>query len=82
MSTEFHAALPKAHGERGRAAMRRLYARIAPAFASQSGEMTALFGELSAGVRKSEKVTLRYPIMPIADGIGSRLIHVDCGQLG
>jgi len=38
--------------------------------------------ELSAGVRKSEKVTLRYPIMPIADGIGSRLIHVDCGQLG
>ena len=38
--------------------------------------------ELSAGVRKSEKVTLRYPIMPIADGIGSRLIHVDCGPVG
>ncbi|HEY2465502.1 MAG TPA: DUF3696 domain-containing protein, partial [Steroidobacteraceae bacterium] len=26
--------------------------------------------ELSAGVRRSEKVSLRYPILPIADGIG------------
>ena len=38
--------------------------------------------ELSARVRKSEKVSLYYPIMPIAHGIGSRLIHVDRGQLG
>jgi hypothetical protein len=27
-------------------------------------------GELSAGVRKSEKVSLRDPIMPIDDGFG------------
>jgi len=26
------------------------------------------FGELSAGVRKSETVTLRDPIMPVTDG--------------
>ena len=38
--------------------------------------------ELSAGVRKSEKVSLRYPIMPIANGIGGGLIRVDRGQLG
>jgi len=41
----------------------------------------ALQRELSAGVRKSEKVLLCYPIMPIADGIGSRLI-VNRGHLG
>jgi hypothetical protein len=40
-------------GERGRAAMRRLYARIAPAFASQSGEMTALFGRAEIARRLS-----------------------------
>jgi hypothetical protein len=38
--------------------------------------------ELSTGVRKSEKVSLCYPIMPIADGIDGRLMHVDRGQLG
>src|SRR5208283_4779532 len=31
-------------GERGRVGMRRLYARMAPVFALQSGEMVALFG--------------------------------------
>jgi hypothetical protein len=28
------------------------------------------FHELSAGARKSETVSLRYPIMPVGDGIG------------
>jgi hypothetical protein len=59
--------------------MKKLEALIGPDAIDRVVEM---LGELSAGVRKSEKVTLRYPIMPIADGIGSRLIHVDCGQLG
>jgi hypothetical protein len=30
-----------------------------------------LFRELSVGMRKSEAVTLRHPVMPIADGFGS-----------
>jgi hypothetical protein len=29
------------------------------------------YGELSVGMRKSEAVTLRHPVMPIADGFGS-----------
>jgi hypothetical protein len=40
-------------GERGRSGMRRLYGHMAPAFASQSPEMLALFGRAELGRRLS-----------------------------
>jgi hypothetical protein len=52
------------------------------AYLARRGSSDATHRELSAGVRKSEKASLCHPIMPIANGIGSGLIHIDHSQLG
>src|SRR5512143_3318549 len=42
----------------------------------------ALFRELSGGVRKSQTVTLRHPVQPVADGLVAGLIQVYGLELG
>ncbi len=41
----------------------------------------AVFRELSAGVRKSETVALRNPVMPVGNGFGGRIVGINSGQL-
>ena len=55
-----------------------------------NAEVFADVGEVSVGVRKSERepgrgseaVALGDPVMPVGDGFGGGLVHVDPGQLG
>jgi hypothetical protein len=49
---------------------------------------TALYRVLSAKLRRtvperrnSEAVALRHPVMPVADGLGSGFVGIDCNQL-
>jgi len=38
-------------------------------------------GELTGAVRKSETVTLRYPVVPVANGFLGGFVRVDCFEL-
>src|SRR5207253_11479107 len=52
--------------------------RPMPAVAAGVSELR----ELSVGVRKSETVALRHPVMPVGNGFGGRVVGINSRQLG
>ncbi len=54
---------------------------VFPSKRAASGHLCSIDRELSARVHRSEAVALRQPVVPVADGLHSRVIRIDGQQL-